>query len=124
MGKYFPAATVSGYEPLIAEIHLPDPEDRHVLAAAAHGQADIIVTLNLRDFPPTQLARYALTARHPDTFIIGLFDAQPQETLLAFREHRQTLANPPKSPQEYIAALTDMNLVQTALILQNCESVI
>jgi hypothetical protein len=32
-------ARVSGYEHLIDTITLPDPNDRHVLAAAIHGEA-------------------------------------------------------------------------------------
>ena len=91
MDEHFPAAVVTGYESLIKEISLPDSGDHHVLAAAAHGKADIIVTLNLQDFPSTQLARYALSARHPDTFIAGLFDAWPQEFLLAIREHESII---------------------------------
>jgi hypothetical protein len=44
-------ALVTGYEDLIPGLHLPDPNDRHVLAAAIRGQADVIVTMNLRDLP-------------------------------------------------------------------------
>jgi hypothetical protein len=29
-----------------------EPKDRHVLAAAVRGRADVIVTENIRDFPP------------------------------------------------------------------------
>ena len=51
-------AVVSGYEHLIATVTLPDPDDRHVLAAAIHGGASVIVTANLKDFPPEALAPY------------------------------------------------------------------
>ncbi len=49
----------AGYEPLGERIHLPDPNDRHVLAVAITGRADVIVTKNLKDFPADRLARLA-----------------------------------------------------------------
>ena len=52
---HFSEAWISGYEPLIPRM-TNDEKDRHVLAAAVHGQAPIIVTLNLRHFRPEHLA--------------------------------------------------------------------
>ena len=49
---------------------LPDPEDRHVLAAAVHGGAESIVTMNLKDFPSRVLGQHDLYVRHPDAFLL------------------------------------------------------
>ena len=44
MDKHAIDALVIGYEDLIPGLQLPDPNDRHVLAAAIRGQANVIVT--------------------------------------------------------------------------------
>jgi PIN domain len=41
-------ALVSDFEDLIDVLKLPDPDDRHVPAAAIKGRADVIVTANLK----------------------------------------------------------------------------
>lgn len=58
-------ALVTGYEDLIGSLHLPDPDDRHVLAAAIRCRADVIVTANLRDFPAEALGRYGIRRNTP-----------------------------------------------------------
>ncbi len=59
-------------------IMLPDPADAHVAAAARAAGADLIVTLNLRDFPPRVLAGLGLGVAHPDAFLLGLWRARPE----------------------------------------------
>src|SRR5437868_12793912 len=51
MDQHATDALVTGYEELIEGLHLPDPDDRHVLAAAIRARADVIVSCNLKDFP-------------------------------------------------------------------------
>src|SRR5438067_10785424 len=53
---------VTGYEDLIESLTLPDPDDRHVLAAAIRAGASVIVTYNLADFPAGELARFEIEA--------------------------------------------------------------
>ncbi|HMA95113.1 MAG TPA: hypothetical protein VKP30_20620, partial [Polyangiaceae bacterium] len=66
---------VDGYEPLVEGLELPDPNDRHVLAAAIHGGASVIVTMNLRDFPERFLVPHAVevraTAKTVRTWVVG-----------------------------------------------------
>lgn len=51
MTEHFPAAMVTGHRSLVSAM-TNSPTDRHVLAAAVRGHADVIVTENIRDFPP------------------------------------------------------------------------
>jgi predicted nucleic acid-binding protein len=44
MNKVVRDCLVIGYEPLIESLQLPDPDDRHVLAAAIKSGAQVIVT--------------------------------------------------------------------------------
>ena len=66
MNSAVPDCLAEGYEHLIDVVHLPDPDDRHVVAAAVHGRADAKVTFNLKDFPSSELARFKLDAIHQD----------------------------------------------------------
>ena len=68
---------VTGYEHLIDQVELPDPDDRHVLAAAIHAGASVIVTRNLRDFPDDALGPWGIQAQHPDVFLTRLHETHP-----------------------------------------------
>src|SRR6202050_1213100 len=60
MDKHATDALVTGYEDLIEGLQLPDPDDRHVLAAAIRGRADVIITANVRDFPADILTPFEI----------------------------------------------------------------
>ena len=124
MDQHFPSATVTGYEPLIERLDLPDPQDRHVVAAAVRGGANVIVTQNLRDFPAERLAPYKLEAQHPDKFISELFESRHHGVLAAVRDHRAALQNPPRSPDEHLRAFEEVGLIDTAVALRNFKGFI
>jgi len=71
----FPAATVADDEG--RGLVLPDLADAHVAAAARAAGADLIVTFNLRDFPPRAMAALGLRAEHPDAFLHALGRENP-----------------------------------------------
>lgn len=52
-------------------------DDRHVLAAAIHARAQVIVTKNLRDFPVKDVAPWGIRVRHPDAFLTELHTRHP-----------------------------------------------
>jgi len=69
---HFNEAWISGYELLIPKI-ANNEKDRHVVAAAVHCEAEIILTLNLRHFRPEHLATWGVRALHPQSFLIEIF---------------------------------------------------
>jgi hypothetical protein len=91
----FPGATVGGYEPRIADVVLPDRGDRHVVAAALHGGAQVVVTFNLKDFPDAGLAPLGLRAVSPDAFLLDLLDAAPAVVRDVLREQAAGTRRPP-----------------------------
>lgn len=109
---------VSGYETLIPSLELPDPNDRHVLAAAIHCGADVILTFNIKDFPGTILQSHGIEAQHPDEFIVQLLDQAPSDVCGAARSQRSSLKNPPLSVEEYLAALERQGIVRTVARLR------
>ena len=102
MNVAFPDATVHHYQTLITSITLPDPDDRYILAAAIRGQAQIIVTANLKDFPSNYLSQYDIEVQHPDEFITYLLEISPNAVVDAFQAQVANLKNPPKTAQEVI----------------------
>jgi hypothetical protein len=103
---------VTGYEDLIESLSLPDPDDRHVLAAAIRAGAGVIVTYNLTDFPAETLARFEVEAQHPDDFLIGLLDLAPGVVCAAVKRQRESLQNPPKTTEDLLATLESQGLTQ------------
>lgn len=73
----FPRASVPVHAGLEARLWLPDANDIHVLAAAVHGNADGIITMNAKDFPRGILAEEGLSRNDPDAFLLGLFHGDP-----------------------------------------------
>lgn len=115
---------VSGYEPLIPALTLPDPDDRHVVAAAIHCGASLIVTFNLKDFPEEALRPHGLEAAHPDDFVFDLFDLYPAAVVQAAASHRQTLKNPAMSVEVYLDCLLKQRLTQTVDKLRQYQSML
>lgn len=110
---------VTGFESLEEGLTaLPDPGDRHVLAAAIHCSAQEIVTFNLRHFPEAALRPYGICAIHPDEFVEHLLDLNAETVCEAVRRVRQRLSNPPRSAEEMIDNYQRNGLAISASILR------
>ena len=110
MDLYFRRLMISGYEYLLPDIHLPDPDDRHVLAAAIHARCDYLVTQNLRDFPAPVCGQYGIEAIHPDEFLLVLLSREQARLLESARTCRMRMKNPSMAVQQYLDALRRANL--------------
>jgi hypothetical protein len=106
---------VRGYRRWVPRLTLPDPDDRHVLAAALACVADVIVTFNLSDFPPAVLNPFGITAEPPDNFVIRL--APSGIVVSAAAAHRASCSRPAFSPAEYLDALHRNHMHATAAML-------
>lgn len=124
MNTHVQDALVENYEVLIDELYLPDPDDRHVLAAAIVGKADLILTFNLRDFPAESLLPYGIQARHPARFISDLLRSEPDSICAVVRRHRASLRYPPKTVTEYLEIMGRQGLSQSVARLAIHKEVI
>lgn len=119
MNQAIPDALVDGYEDIIPSLDLPDPDDRHVLAAAIRCGASVIVTFNQRDFPQETLAPYAIETQHPDEFADNLFDLDPAAVVAAAQRQRSRLNNPSVDVEDYLKIMLRQGLVQTTKALSS-----
>ena len=110
MNAHVRDALVDGHQSLIPALELPDPDDRHVLAAAIKCGADLILTFNLDDFPEQALSIYGLGAGHPDFFLVDQLNLDAERVCMAMRQHRASLKNPPKAVEEYLVTLEEQGL--------------
>ena len=113
VNKAVPDCLVIGYENLVEGLTLPDPNDRHVLAAAIRSGAQLIVTFNLKDFPDESLAPYGIEAKHPDEFILDQLGLAPAAIVNVLHEQAQALKNPKRTVPELLETLRGCGLVQS-----------
>jgi hypothetical protein len=114
MNEALPTALISRYEELIPKVTLPDPNDRHVVAAAITANATLILTWNLRHFPPTELKKFGLRRMTPDAFLSNLFDKVPHLVIGSLANARQNLSKTRVSAPDLIGVLEHQKLVQLA----------
>lgn len=124
MDRAIPDGLVTGYEYLIPGLTLPDPDDRHVLAAAIRCNASVIVTFNEKDFPVDALAPFGIDCQHPDEFVDNLFDLDQAAVIEAARQQRQMLKKPSITAEQYLETMLRQGLVQSSKALSNYQAII
>lgn len=124
MDAAVPDCLVTGYENLVDKLELPDPRDRHVLAAAIRVSADVIVTFNLKNFPDAVVGPYGIHTKSPDDFILDLESLHPAillDAVLADRAHYQ---HPPLTLDAYLDDLRKAGIPRVAAFLNEVRVIL
>jgi predicted nucleic acid-binding protein len=104
MRRAFPDAEASGYDTLIDAMTC-DPKDRHVLAAAVRGGAEVLVTFNTSDFPPKSTGDFDIAVVHPDDFLLDQLDLYPGLTVAALRAQAESYRSPAMTIEDLLGRL-------------------
>jgi predicted nucleic acid-binding protein len=113
-----PDCLVTGYEPLIEILKLPDPDDCHVLAAAIRSGAQVLVTSNLRDFPAGDLAPWDLEAKSPDDFVLDQIGIDARIVFSCVQQIADSRRRHPKTIDDLLSQLERHGLVQSVAALR------
>lgn len=110
--SHFPDAEVSDYDAFINAITLPDPDDRHVLAAAIVGKCNGIITSNLRHFPTETVSKFGIEVIHPDQFIVNVIDLDENKAIGACKRHREAMGISKPTAEQYLERFEICGLIQ------------
>lgn len=105
MREAFPEASVVGFEHRIEGLPVPDPDDRHVLAASLEVGADLLVTFNGRDFPDGPHMG-DLEAVVPDDALVAAIHAGPAVAVEGMEAAIAALRRPPVTPEQFLERLS------------------
>ncbi|CUR55543.1 conserved hypothetical protein [metagenome] len=109
---------VAGYEPLIEAIDLPDPDDRHVVAAAIKARAQVIVTHNRKDFPSSVLQGWDMEAKSADDFILDQIDLNRDSVYVAVQRIADSRRDPAATFADVLGMLERDGLVESVAALR------
>jgi predicted nucleic acid-binding protein len=104
MAQHFPDSMVEEYRQLIPSM-TNDPKDRHALAAAVRGGAELIVTENLRDFPAEATKPFDIDVIDQDAFLLDQLDLAPASVFRALERQASRYRRSPRTVDELLIAL-------------------
>ncbi|MEU3530372.1 PIN domain-containing protein [Streptomyces murinus] len=118
MNQAVPDCLVTGFEPLIEGLKLPDTDDRHVLAAAIRAGAQVIVTNNRKDFPPDYLADWDIERKSADEFMMDLIGLDDRVVYACVQEIATSRRRPPQTFDDVLGQLEKSGLTQSVAALR------
>jgi hypothetical protein len=119
MCRAVPDCLTTDYHDLINGLKLPDPDDRHVLAAAIRSGSQLIITENTSDFPADALTAYDIKAQTPDLFVLGLIDLSPTTVANVIQAQADALTAPPMTFTELLDHLARTGLPRSVAAIRS-----
>ena len=114
MDTALPNAMVGGYESHLPAVDLPDPDDRHVVAAGVAAGASVILTWSVRDFPAKALKKFDLRRETPNAFLSAIYDEAPDLMVSSLARARRNLTKSSPSASDFIKILREQRLTSLA----------
>lgn len=104
MMEHFPGSIVEQYDQLTDSM-TNDPKDKHVLAAAVRGEAELIVTENAADFPAESVRPYDIEIVTQDCFLLDQLDLAPQRVRVGLERQVSRYKRTPRTVEDLLIAL-------------------
>ena len=105
MDAAFPGASVTAGTSTLNDYDFPDPDDKHVVAAALVASAQTIVTANTKDFPKPLMHRLGLSVMTPDELLLALLDEDAEAMTSVVVEVAEALQNPKRTTDDLLISL-------------------
>ncbi len=121
MNAAVPDCIVTGFEPLMGCLDLPDEDDRHVVAAAIMTRANVVVTFNLQHFPNETMERFRIHTKHPDEFLMDAFSLGTNEMAEAVINDFLHYDRPPLTFDDYREGLAKAGVPNFAKTIEPFE---
>lgn len=109
MVEAFPEAEVHDWERFVfdTEPYVSDRDDRQILAGAIAGQADMLVTENVKDFHGDAiLSQWGIRVMRESTFLHILLNAYPREMVGNLQSMTAAFRRPPRNLRELVERMT------------------
>jgi predicted nucleic acid-binding protein len=107
------------FEELKEKLKITDIKDRHILAAAAVGGADYLVTFNLSDYDKKEAKNLDVEIIHPDSFLMILFNSNKSEVLSSLKFTRARRQNPTTTNKEFLQHLKKAEILKFSEMLSS-----
>ncbi|NOE36069.1 PIN domain-containing protein [Ruegeria sp. HKCCD7318] len=122
MCRAFEEAMVEDFEVLEPSLDGINEKDRHVLAAAIKTCVSVIVTDNLKDFPPEYCAPFDIEPLSADSFFADCISLSPSETMATLRRMRERLKNPEITPEKLVTLCEGEAMLKTASLIHEYKA--